>query len=207
MNQTAHSLVGRPRGSSRAMLQEAAAELFLEQGYAATKIEQIARRAGVSRNTFFNYFPAKSDLLWVDVDAILAETPAALAAAATTAVTSPVDVVRQALLALAEGMGPGQVPWALTQADVMGTVQELQASALFRFSAQVESLGRMVEQRAGREAGDPLCRAFAAAVFAAVCTATLHWARAGVSRGPLQPCVAAAIDPVCDGFRTALPTG
>ena len=59
---------GRPRASSRAMLAEAAAELFLEQTYAGTTIDQIAQRAGVSRNTFFNYFPAKSDVLWYEVD-------------------------------------------------------------------------------------------------------------------------------------------
>ena len=55
------------------MLAEAAAELFLEQTYAGTTIEDIAQRAGVSRATFFNYFAAKSDLLWVEVDESLAQ--------------------------------------------------------------------------------------------------------------------------------------
>ncbi|MBC7441420.1 MAG: TetR family transcriptional regulator, partial [Ramlibacter sp.] len=75
MTSNSQNRAGRPRGSSRAMLEEAAAELFLEQTYAGTTIEQITRRAGVSRNTFFNYFRAKSDLLWVDVDAGLGGLP------------------------------------------------------------------------------------------------------------------------------------
>ena len=59
---------GRPRTSSRAALEEAALELFLEQGYTPTTIDQITSRAGVSRATFFNYFSSKADLLWVEVD-------------------------------------------------------------------------------------------------------------------------------------------
>ncbi|GAB3130563.1 TetR family transcriptional regulator [Glaciibacter psychrotolerans] len=217
--QTDHSFgrTGRPNGSSRAMLQEAAAELFLEQGYRATNIEQITRRAGVSRNTFFNYFPAKSDLLWVEVDQILSGLPAALAAATATArpaetdavgpVPTPVSIVRTALLALADEMAPGQVPWALTQYDLMGTTTELQASALPRFTVQADVLARSLEHQTARVAGDPLCRAFAAAVCAAVGVAALGWARSGVQRGSLAPSLASAIDPVCAGFDALLPTG
>ncbi len=51
------------------MLSEAACELFLEQGYDATSVSDITRRAGVSRSSFFNYFSAKSDVLWSGFDA------------------------------------------------------------------------------------------------------------------------------------------
>ena len=60
------------------MLQEAAFELFLENSYAGTSIEQITQRAGVSRNTFFNYFKAKSDVFWVDLDATIGHFAQAL---------------------------------------------------------------------------------------------------------------------------------
>ena len=50
------SRAGRPRASSRETLAEAACELFLEQGYEATSVVDIAQRAGVSRSSFFNYF-------------------------------------------------------------------------------------------------------------------------------------------------------
>ena len=59
---------GRPRLVSPAILAEAASELFLEQGYHQTSVDDIATRAGVSRATFFNYFPAKADVLFWDVD-------------------------------------------------------------------------------------------------------------------------------------------
>src|ERR1700710_2415270 len=59
---------GRPRSSSRELLEDAAFELFLENTYAKTTIDQITQRAGVGRSTFFNYFQGKSDVFWVDVD-------------------------------------------------------------------------------------------------------------------------------------------
>jgi len=39
-------------------LLEAALSLFVEKGYAATRVEEVAARAGVSKGTLFLYFPA-----------------------------------------------------------------------------------------------------------------------------------------------------
>ncbi|TFC83948.1 TetR family transcriptional regulator [Cryobacterium cheniae] len=201
---------GRPRGSSRAMLEEASAELFLEQTYAGTTIVQITRRAGVSRATFFNYFTAKSDLLWVDVDAGLARFPAALEqCAGADGPVQAVDAVERALLQVCAAFGPGQVPWALTQNELMGTTGELEASALSRFMAQVTLVTRFVGARSETSAAgnetvadrELSSRAFAMAVLAAAAAATGVWARAGVTRGALAPFVGTAIAPVCAGYR------
>lgn len=43
-------------------LLEAALELFVEKGFAATRSEQVAARAGVSKGTLFLYFQTKEDL-------------------------------------------------------------------------------------------------------------------------------------------------
>ena len=40
----------------------AALELFVEKGYAATRVEEVAARAGVSKGTLFLYFPSKEEL-------------------------------------------------------------------------------------------------------------------------------------------------
>lgn len=42
-------------------IHEAAVELTLRNGLAAATVNQIAERAGVSRRTFFNYYPSKED--------------------------------------------------------------------------------------------------------------------------------------------------
>jgi len=40
----------------------AALELFVEKGFAATRAEEVAKRAGVSKGTLFLYFSSKEDL-------------------------------------------------------------------------------------------------------------------------------------------------
>ncbi len=44
-------------------LYEAALNLFREQGYEATTVDQITRQAGLAKGTFFNYFPTKDAVL------------------------------------------------------------------------------------------------------------------------------------------------
>lgn len=46
-------------------LQQAALNLFAQQGYDATTTDEIADRAGVSHRTFFRYFPTKESVLFV----------------------------------------------------------------------------------------------------------------------------------------------
>ena len=40
----------------------AALDLFVERGFAATRVEEVAQRAGVSKGTLFLYFPSKEEL-------------------------------------------------------------------------------------------------------------------------------------------------
>lgn len=47
----------------RDRLYEAALSLFREQGYERTTVDQITRRAGLAKGTFFNYFPTKDSVL------------------------------------------------------------------------------------------------------------------------------------------------
>lgn len=43
-------------------LLDAALDLFVEKGFAATRVEEVAARAGVSKGTLFLYFPSKDEL-------------------------------------------------------------------------------------------------------------------------------------------------
>ena len=45
-----------------AEITEAAMEAFAEKGYAATRVEEVARRAGVSKGLLYLYFKTKEDL-------------------------------------------------------------------------------------------------------------------------------------------------
>ena len=192
--------VGRPRRSSKRTLEEAAAELFLEQTYAGTTVDQIAVRAGVSRNTFFNYFASKSDVLWVDFDETIQRLADELADAEKN--VPVMDAVRNAIVRVAESHPDDRVPWALTQVDLMGTRDELEASGLRRFMKQAAVLRGFVEQRLDAGAVRPQAVAFA--VLGAAAAAAGVWASAGVGRGPLAQYVAEAVDPVCAGFAATL---
>ncbi|HTS55653.1 MAG TPA: TetR/AcrR family transcriptional regulator [Burkholderiales bacterium] len=52
----------RRKEARPAELLAAALELFGERGYAATRLEDVARRAGVSKGTVYLYFPGKEEL-------------------------------------------------------------------------------------------------------------------------------------------------
>jgi AcrR family transcriptional regulator len=52
----------RRKEARPAELLAAALELFVERGYAATRLEDVARRAGVSKGTVYLYFPGKEEL-------------------------------------------------------------------------------------------------------------------------------------------------
>jgi AcrR family transcriptional regulator len=55
---------GRPRSEgSRDAIVQAAAELVVEQGYAAVSIEKIAQRAGTGKQTIYRWWPSKGDIL------------------------------------------------------------------------------------------------------------------------------------------------
>lgn len=47
----------------RERLYQAAVSLFREQGYEETTVDQITRRAGLAKGTFFNYFATKDAVL------------------------------------------------------------------------------------------------------------------------------------------------
>lgn len=53
----------RRKDARPAELLDAALALFVEKGFAATRSEEVAARAGVSKGTLYLYFPSKEELL------------------------------------------------------------------------------------------------------------------------------------------------
>jgi AcrR family transcriptional regulator len=73
-----------PSDSTRQRLLDAATEVFLEKGYEATRVAEIARRAGLTTGAIYGNFHSKADLLTAAlasvVDGALAASAADLAA-------------------------------------------------------------------------------------------------------------------------------
>lgn len=61
LDETAHKRERRKEARPVELL-DAALTLFVEKGYAATKVEEVAALAGVSKGTLFLYFATKQDL-------------------------------------------------------------------------------------------------------------------------------------------------
>lgn len=53
---------------TRRLLLDSALDLFQENGYAPTTIDEIASRAGTTRVTFYAYFPSKTELVRALID-------------------------------------------------------------------------------------------------------------------------------------------
>jgi TetR/AcrR family transcriptional regulator len=60
---------GRRKDARPSEIVAAALDVFAEKGFAATKTDDIAARAGVSKGTLYLYFPSKEDLLKAVVQA------------------------------------------------------------------------------------------------------------------------------------------
>lgn len=61
-------LRSRKRRETRARISSAALALFLEKGFEATTVDEIAAAADVSKRSFFDYFPSKEEVIaaWQD---------------------------------------------------------------------------------------------------------------------------------------------
>ena len=179
---------GRPRASSREVLAEAACELFLEQGYGATSVSDITRRAGVSRSSFFNYFPSKADVLWGGFDERIDELSVRLGGQDSA---EDVDTeVRSALMMLAEGFAPDSLALALVNASQMELDDELEREASVRQSR----IARFLADRMRRAGVDELRAAVVGSAYGgAVLAAVEEWARQGAGRTPLGEVLARAL--------------
>jgi AcrR family transcriptional regulator len=71
----------RNKRTTRRALRAAALELGLERGLAEVPIDEIARRAGVSPRTFFNYFDTKEDAALIELFMVTDEELSAFVAA------------------------------------------------------------------------------------------------------------------------------
>jgi len=78
-------------------LLDAALELFVEKGFSATRAEEVALRAGVSKGTLYLYYPSKEDLLKAVIEQRLSSEIAAGAAEAASFTGTTPQLLREVL--------------------------------------------------------------------------------------------------------------
>ncbi|QNP48924.1 TetR/AcrR family transcriptional regulator [Diaphorobacter aerolatus] len=96
---------GRRKEARPGELLDAALDLFVEKGFAATKVEEVAARAGVSKGTLFLYFPSKEELFKAVVRENISGRFAEWEAELTTFCGSCSEMVEYALNAWWERIG------------------------------------------------------------------------------------------------------
>ena len=87
----------------------AALDLFSERGFGATKLDDVARRAGVAKGTLFVYFPTKQDLFRAVARSVLSVNLDALRQAAA-GTDRPLAELIPALLGQAAQVGQTRLP-------------------------------------------------------------------------------------------------
>jgi AcrR family transcriptional regulator len=110
----------RKKARTRLAIQDVALNLFADQGYEETTVEQIAFEADVSASTFFRYFGSKADIVLNDQDTQLPSLCAAIRALPTD--IRGLEAVRRAL----------QAEW-VPQIDLERTVRTAKAVAQSAF--------------------------------------------------------------------------
>ena len=94
-----HPRTSRRKESRPGELLAAALDLFVEKGFAATRVEEVARRAGVSKGTLFLYFASKEELFKAVVRANISGRFAQWSSVIDTFPGSTTDLLRTAMTA------------------------------------------------------------------------------------------------------------
>jgi AcrR family transcriptional regulator len=163
----------RKKLKTRRAIQDHALRLFVEQGYDATTVEQIAAAAEISPSTFFRYFPSKEDCVLTDeYDPIMADVfraqPPELGA------IEALRAMYREMLTRMYGRDREQI---LIRSKLIMSVPALRARTFDPM--QQESLGmfnELVAERSGRSPDDPRIRVFTWATMAALEASVVTWA-------------------------------
>ncbi|MBV0894669.1 TetR/AcrR family transcriptional regulator [Microbacterium sp. NC79] len=178
---------GRPKASSRETLSEAACELFLEKGYDATSVSDITARAGVSRSSFFNYFAAKSDVIWSGFDERVERLVSTLSMSGGGDASSD---IREAILAFADGFAPDALALVMSNATAMDAEADLEREG----SLRMVRIATAMSMRLARANHTELQAAILGAAYAGGMLAATHrWALDGSGRALLSDRLAEAV--------------
>ncbi|HEX9587457.1 MAG TPA: TetR family transcriptional regulator [Bradyrhizobium sp.] len=144
---SAPGLRERKRQQTRERLTRVAMALFLERGFEATTLDDIAAAADISRRSFFHYFASKEDVVFTWQE----ESTAALiaAVAARPANESMLTAAENAISAMVRQLEPGE---AMAMARLKRDNPALQARDQVKYEKLERALAEALGKRAGHKA-------------------------------------------------------
>jgi AcrR family transcriptional regulator len=160
----------RKRVETHARIQAEAVRLFLERGFEATTLDEIAEAAGVSRRSLFHYFGSKEEI----VLSTKAGFPAMIAAAvARRPADEPLlDMVENAFIDLA---GSPPDPKAEALGRLISRTPSLAAGDQAKYAAVEHALAAALAERKGAPDDDLACRIVASAAAGILKLSTEAW--------------------------------
>ncbi len=142
----------RKRAQTRRALADAAKHLFLERGFDAVTVTEVAEAADVSVSTLFQHFESKEALIFERDDGVEAAWVATVAE--RTPGTSVLHALRDGLV---EGIGAGPTP------EIRELVERTPALSLHlarMWTRYVQALAPAVAEATGLDIGDVRVEAF-----------------------------------------------
>ena len=185
---------------TRARISDVATQLFLERGFDAVTVAEVAREAGVSSVTVFKHFPRKEDLLLDRADDATDLLRTAVRSGGADVLTS----LREAVLGLADdrhalsGLKDGSIPFFVTVAA---------SPALIARAREIadEIQQTLAEELSGDDAA--LLAAFLIAGYTTVLTGTARRLMAGETPDEVAEDHRARVDDLFDKLHNGFAGG
>jgi AcrR family transcriptional regulator len=154
--------MGRWEPNARGRLEEAALDLYLEQGFEETTVAEIAARAGVNERTYFRHFADKREVLFGGT-AILQQAMTDAVGAAPPAAPL-IEVVGDALAAMA-GILQARRARARRRQAVIDANPALQERELIKMVTLGAALAEVLRARGAPDPAAPLAADAGITVF------------------------------------------
>ncbi|WP_347058508.1 mycofactocin system transcriptional regulator [Blastococcus sp. HT6-30] len=158
--------------AGRARVERAALDLFTVRGFEDVTSDEVADSAGISRRTFFRYFPTKADAVWGDFTGHVARLAEMLAAADPD---QPVLTSVCAAYVEVNDYPDAELPLLRERMRLILTEPALLAHSQLRFAEIDRVVAGHVAARTGTSPTGLLPRLVAASTRAAATTAFEAW--------------------------------
>jgi AcrR family transcriptional regulator len=186
---------GRPPASSREEIETVAVELFLRKGFEETTLAEITAGAGVSKTSFFRYFPSKASIVWWRFDEYTRGF-AGLLDEAVTREDATLDLVRGAVLGALYRVIDAQGMW-MQRFRVIDESTELRSGESEQWARWREHVASFVAHRHDMAVLDIAPQAVAGAVHAAYLSVLRRWLAVEHPTEELVPELDRDLQPLC----------
>lgn len=186
---------GRPPASSREEIETVAIDLFLRKGFEETTLAEITAGAGVSKTSFFRYFPSKGSIIWWRFDEFTAGF-ADLLEQAVPAEGATLDLVRGCIVGALEKVIDAEGLW-MQRFRVLDESTELRSGESEQWAAWTEHVASFVARRHGFATGDVAPQAIAGGVHGAYVAMLRRWLLVENPSGELLPDLDRELRPLC----------